>query len=476
MSNIIGRKKEISELKERLESKQSEFVVIYGRRRVGKTFLVNEVLSDKMAFYHTGLSPFELEKKALLRAQLMNFYSSLKRYGYDGDKAPDNWLEAFDMLINLLTAKNHSEKYVVFIDEIAWMDTSRSGFITAFEHFWNGWAASQHNIMLVVCSSAASWVLNNIINNRGGLYDRTTCEIHLSPFTLHECSDYFASRDIHMDLYDQAVTYMALGGIPFYLSMLRKGISVAENIDSLFFTKDAKLRNEFDNLFGAQFAEPEMLKSITRLLATKKIGYTRQEISEKCKIKSGGGLSSLLKALTESDFILPYHSFKGSKRDVRFKLTDPFLRFYLQFKSSTTNERFWQDNQNSPKLNTWRGIAFENLCFCHIPQIKKALGINGVQTEVLPWHSEQKSGGAQTDMIIDRADRVVNICEMKFYNTEFCIDKSYDANLRNKMAVFMEETKIRKTPVMTLITTYGLKYNEYSGRFQKILTLKDLFE
>ena len=268
---------------------------------------------------------------------------------------------------------------------------------------------------------------------------------------------------------------MAIGGVPYYLSMLKKGESIAANIDNLFFAKGAKLRNEFDNLFASQFADSKSLKSIVKLLTKKKEGFTRKEISELCKIKTGGGLTKLLKSLEESDFILPYLSYKGSKRNLKYKLTDPFLLFCLQFKGNTTNERYWQENQNSAKLNIWRGFAFENLCFCHIPQIKRALGIQGVQTEVLPWHSEQKEGGAQTDIIIDRADRLINICEMKFYNTDFTIDKNYDAVLINKLATFVEETKVRKAPIMTLITTFGLKYNEYSGRFQSVITLDDLF-
>lgn len=384
MERIIGRKAEIKELTRCLHSGQAEFVAIYGRRRVGKTFLVRELLAEKMAFYHTGLSPFELKDEVLISSQLTNFHSSLIRYGYQGTERPKDWLEAFDMLIGLLEARGKDERQVIFIDEIAWMDTPRSGFLTAFEHFWNGWASDQHQLMLVTCSSAASWMLDNIINNRGGLYDSTTCEIHLAPFTLGECEEYLTSKGVLLDRYSQALSYMAIGGIPYYISMLKAGESIATNIEDLFFTKRAKLRNEFDNLLESQFADSKTLKAIIRLLAKKKEGYTRKEISEQCKIKTGGGLTQLLKSLKESDFIMPYLNFKGPKRDLKYKLTDPFLLFHLQFVGATTNERYWQENQNSSKLNTWRGFAFENLCFCHIPQIKRALGIQGVQAEVLP--------------------------------------------------------------------------------------------
>ena len=475
MAEIIGRRKEIKELQDCYQSGRSEFVVVYGRRRVGKTYLVNSVFEDRFAFRHTGLSPFELKDDVLVNSQLFNFFSSLKRYGYDGDKRPDNWIEAFDVLITLLSSLPKDKPQVVFIDEIAWMDTPRSGFVTAFEHFWNGWGAARGNLKLVVCSSAASWVMDNIINNRGGLFDRTTREIHLSPFTLGETFDYLDSLGLTYDNYDVLQTYMALGGVPYYLSFMQPGMSVAENIDNLFFVNNAKLKNEYPNLFSSQFANPEACKAIIDTLTANKAGCTRAEIATGSGISSGGTLSHLLKSLTASDFIMSYVGYKGSKRDMKYKVIDPFILFCNKFLKKTTNDRFWRNNQNSATLNTWRGLAFENVCFGHIPQIKAALGINGVQTEVMPWHSEQKSGGAQTDMIIDRADRIVNICEMKFYNAEFIVDKAYDEKLRNKLDCFMREPKVRNSVIMTLVTTYGLGQSRYAGRFQNVITMDQLF-
>ncbi len=475
MEQIIGRRAEIDELQDCYKSKRSEFVVIYGRRRVGKTYLVNNAFAGHITFQHTGLSPFELKEEVLLRSQLFNFYTSLHRFGYEGTKTPGNWLEAFDALAWLLESKPQDEKQVVFIDEIAWMDTPRSGFVKAFEHFWNGWGANRNNLLLVVCSSAASWVMDNIINSRGGLFDRTTREIHLSPFTLGETASYFESQGITYDHYDTLQAYMAVGGVPYYLSFVKPGASVAENIDNLFFVKNAKLKHEYQNLFTSQFASPEACEAIIKSLSTTKIGCTRAEIAKACNISSGGTLTQLLNALIESDFIVSYVAYKGKKRNVKYRIIDPFLLFCSKFHLKTTNENFWRNNQNSPSLAAWRGLAFENVCFCHVPQIKTALGINGVHTEVLPWHSEQKAGGAQTDMIIDRADRIINICEMKFYNTDFVVDKKYDEVLRNKLNVFLNETKIRKSPVMTLITTYGLGQSPYAGRFQEVITMDQLF-
>lgn len=303
---IIGRKQEIKELLELYKEKKPVFAVVYGRRRVGKTFLVRELFQDKLSFYHTGLSPYELKGQKLMEQQLSSFYSSLIRYGSKAKKIPSNWLEAFDALINLLEGQSQDKRQVIFIDELPWLDTPRSGFITALEHFWNGWAAGKENIMLIVCGSATSWISDKLLNNKGGLYDRTTNEIKLRPFTLGECERYYQANNIVMSKFDQIQCYMATGGIPYYISMLQKGKSLAQNMDRLFFEPTAKLGLEFDRLYSSLFTNAEDCKKIVRLLAQKRQGFTRREITMLTKIPDGGGLSSTLKALEVSDFITSY--------------------------------------------------------------------------------------------------------------------------------------------------------------------------
>jgi AAA+ ATPase superfamily predicted ATPase len=477
--NIIGRTKEKRELSELYHSGRPEFVVVQGRRRIGKTFLVREMFEGKFAFYHTGLSPAETkaEDNATLQRQLEMFYSSLVRYGYEGIM-PKSWLQAFDDLIGLLEKTGSDKRQLVFIDEMPWMDTPRSGFIPAFEHFWNGWGAGKCNLMLVVCGSATSWIGDKILNNKGGLFNRTTFEIRLRPFTLKECADFYKERQIVMDQYDQLQAYMIMGGIPYYMSLLRKEWSLAQNVDELFFAKDAKLRIEFDRLFNSLFANPELNKDLIRHLGKKRSGLTRTEIMEKVGLMSGGRLSDMLRMLEASDFITTCRSYKGAVRDTRYILTDAFCLFYLYFmdKNKTTNERFWQDNLHSASLNAWRGYAFERVCFSHVWQIKNALGISGVQTEVMPWRSKQQDDGAQIDMVIDRDDRVINICEMKFCRDDFTITKSYDKELRHKLELFSNETKTRKALHLTLVTTYGVSRNEYSGKVQNVVTMDDLIK
>lgn len=478
MAKILGRESELAELQKIYNSGKAEFVVVYGRRRVGKTFLIREYFKQKFAFYHTALSPIELGGKSLCNKQLQCFHSSLLRFGANSGPQPQDWFEAFDMLISLLEQHHEAKRQVVFIDEMPWMDTPRSGFITALEHFWNGWAAGKENIMLVVCGSSTSWITDNLINNHGGLYGRTTREIKLQPFSLYECEQFYESKNISFNRQSQAEAYMILGGIPYYMDYIEKELSLAQNIDKIFFKKNGILTNEFDRLFSSLFTNASDYKKIVTLLSQRREGFSRKEISDRTGIPYGGGLSYMLKALEVSDFILPYTYWGESSKNVKYKLIDPFSLFHCHFTSRkpTTNDSFWQDNLTSPALNAWRGLAFEDLCFSHTRQIKKALGIEGVQTEISPWHSRISEGdNTQIDMLIARADRTINVCEMKFVENEFMVDKDYEAKLRNKLTIFQAESKTKSSLHLTLITTYGLIRNSHSDKIQNVVVLDDLF-
>lgn len=477
MTNIIGRKKEIDELGRLYNAENSEFVAVYGRRRVGKTYLIKEVFRDRFTFWHTGLSPYDHDKKFLLRDQLQTFFYSLQDYGLEGESCPKSWLEAFRLLEKLLIQKDDGKRQVVFIDELPWMDTARSRFIPAFEHFWNGWASKRDNILLIVCGSATSWMEDNLINNKGGLYNRLNREMKLHPFTLAECEAYFRSKDMTMSRYELAQAYMVFGGIPHYLSLFEKGYSTAQNIDRLLFGKDAKLKNEFDRLFGSLFKNADDHKKVIRLLAQRRSGYTRKEILEHTGIKDGGGASEILKGLTESDFIKPYYPF-GERKAEHYRLSDHFCAAYLQFLDGKEkpDPQYWQKNNASPRLNTWRGFAFEELCFSHIAQIKQKLGIAGVSSTEASWMVESGETKQQIDLLIDRADNIVNLCEIKFYGKPFVIDKKYDTTLRERLQTLMDEVPQKKSIHLTMITAYGIKRNEYSGQVQAVVTLDDLFE
>ena len=478
MQQIIGRQKERKELDRLYHSGRPEFVVVYGRRRVGKTFLIREHFEGRFDFYHTGISPAEMGTKGfnLKHEQLRSFCTSLQQYGGEWDTYPIDWFEAFNCLKNLLETRPTNERIVVFIDELPWMGLESPGFVTAVEHFWNSWGAACANLMLIVCGSAASWMSDNILNSTGGLYGRVTCDIHLEPFSLWECEQFFHTRNISMDRYDQIQSYMVFGGIPYYLNYLQPDRSLAQNIDLLFFSKSGKLRNEFSKLYKSLFADSNKYMQIVRVLATKRDGLTRKEISSKTEIAYNGRLTKMLQTLERSDFVISYCYFGGSAKEVYYKLVDSFSLFYLKFIDNQPGlrENFWTTNLRTPQLNTWRGFAFEDVCMTHIRQIKKALGFSAVESLSAPWRS--KEGKAQIDLLFDRADRVVSVCEMKFSSSEFSVDNEYDAELRRKIDRFAEETRCRKSIQLALVTTYGLTQNSYSGQFHSTITMDALFE
>ena len=477
-SLIIGREQEQNKLQELYDSEKAEFLVVYGRRRTGKTYMVREYFEEKFSFFHTALSPFEMNDNQELLAyqQLRKFGDTLRSYGSLSAGTPEDWFEAFDRLKELLLRQPKRKRLVVFIDELPWLDTPRSNFVTAFEHFWNSWGAGRHNLFLIVCGSATSWISNKLLNNTGGLYGRSTCEMQILPFNLHECELLYQKNGLVFDRYDILQAYMVTGGIPYYMSYFQKGLSLAQNIDNLFFKNDGKLTNEFERLYGSLFVDPQKYISVVKILGSRRDGLTRKEIGDKLGLSSGGGLTEILRGLQASNFIMQYNVYGCSKRHVRYKLTDLFSLFYIYFKvlHETDAHTFWADNLNSAQLNAWRGLAFEQVCFVHQEQIKRALGISGVNTRIMPWRTTDTEG-AQIDMIIDRDDRVINVCEMKYSNSEFAIDKDYDMKLRRKMQVFTETTHMRKNPHLTMITTFGLQKNEYSGHIQKCVTMDDLF-
>jgi hypothetical protein len=414
----------------------------------------------------------------MLKSQLEHFYYSLKIHGMKTVKKPKSWLEAFFMLEEYLQEIDDSSRQVIFLDELPWLDSPRSGFLTAFEGFWNTWGCHRDNLMVVVCGSANSWILDNLINNHGGLYNRVTYEIKLSPFTLKECEDFFNDNNIKLSRYDIAQSYMILGGVPYYMGYFQRKMSLAQNIDQLFFADNAKLKDEYNRLFASIFSNPDVMKKIVSFLYTKNAGYTRKEISEKTGYKDGGTLSKNLNALLASDFIVKYVPFGKGKKE-HYKLIDPFCLFYLHFLNNKKDrdERFWQNNLASQQIVSWRGFAFENVCFNHIDQIKNALGISGVITEHSAWSKRADDvKGTQIDLLIVRRDNVVNMCEIKYYSGEFVVNADYYRMLLERQEILSNELPASMSIHSTLITTFGNKYNEYSGIFTDVITLEELFK
>ena len=353
----------------------------------------------------------------------------------------------------------------------------RSGFMTAFEGFWNNWCCHRKNLMLVVCGSASSWVLDKLINNHGGLYGRVTHAIKLMPFTLRECEEYLASRGVRLSRYDVAQSYMVLGGIPYYLGYFEDGLSLAQNVDRVFFSRRAILRDEYDRLFASVFGDPEYMKSVVGLLCTRRAGLTKKEICEGLGVSDGGRLTKALGALVASDFVVRYVPFGVSRRQEHYKLVDLFCKYWQRFvrDSGSLDERFWQSGQTSPAISAWRGLSFELVCFNHIGQIKRALGIEGVRTSHSAWSVRDDDGGAQIDLLIERGDNVLNSCEIKFVGDEFRVDAAYHRVLLRRQGLLAGLVSPKVSVKDVLITTFGLVYNEYGGVFSNVVTLDDLF-
>lgn len=469
MENLVGRFKEAKILKDAVNSKKSAFIAVYGRRRVGKTFLIREVFENDFSFYLTGIANVSTQQ------QLAQFYVRITRHFPSQQEVivPTDWFEAFNLLIRLLEQQNDNEKKIIFLDELPWLDTHKSNFIAALEHFWNSWASARKDISLIVCGSAASWMINNLLRNRGGLHNRVTERIKLEPFNLAEVKLFFKNKNINFDLYQIILCYMVFGGIPYYLERISSGLSAMQNINKLCFERNAPFRMEYEDLYGSLFKHAEKHQTIIEALSTKNKGLTRNQLIKLTGLSNGGSLTRILTELEESSFIRSYRNFGKNKKEKLFQLVDLYSLFYLNFikNSSPDDENFWINATESPVFRSWSGYAFEMVCLHHVAQIKKAIGINSVQTSVYSWQSE----GAQIDLIIDRKDQVINLCEMKFSLAPYTITKKYAESLRQKLEQFRQATKTKKAIFLTMMTTYGVKNNKYSYLVQNDLKMEDLF-
>lgn len=476
---LIGRVSELRSLQGYIDSERSEFVAVYGRRRVGKTFLIRKAASDNFAFFVTGVY------KATKSEQLTNFAIALQKYsGSERLSIQKNWILAFYDLSRYLESLPEGKK-VIFIDELPWMDTAKSGFIAALENFWNSWAVLRNDIKLIVCGSATSWMINNLIKSKGGLHNRLTHHLVLDPFTLQESEAYFKKFGFGYTRKQIAECYMVIGGIPYYMSMFDKAKSVSQNIDYLFFSKNAPLKEEFNDLYRALFKNANPYIDVVTALATKQKGLNRQELLKITKLTNNGAFGTVLEELEQCGFVREYEPFSNKptargqrqKNNIVYQLVDFYTLFYFNFvkQNRYQDECFWSTSYNSPLHNTWAGYSFEMLCLSHIPQIKRALGISGVHTLVCSWRGKDENSEAQIDLLIERKDDTINICEMKYAKDEYEITKDYEAKLLNKVNTFANSTQAKKTLLLTMITTYGVKANTHSNIVQNEVTLDDLF-
>ena len=470
MESIIGREAEIRALTEIAGSGRPEFVAVYGRRRVGKTFLVRSAFKDKFVFYATGIIEGTYEQ------ELEAFNIGLERYGWKGEKAT-NWMQAFKMLAELLKSKcsRRTTRQVVFLDELPCFDTQGSGFIKALDFFWNASASWMDNIMFVVCGSATSWMIKNLIHSRGGLHKRLTHDIPLHPFDLATTEKYCRSRRGRWDRLSILQAYTVLGGIPYYLSLLDFGESVAENIDRMFFSDDALLKDEYRALYRSMYTHPYGYMAIIERLAGIRQGMTRAELARALGVHDNGHFGDMLDDLVHCDFLRRYNNGTNENGGI-YQLVDFFTLFYHQFgKRRTTDNHYWSNLLNDPAQNTFYGLAFERVCMWHFRKVIAALGVSGIHSEFYSWRSRRSEPSVQIDMVIDRSDGVVNICEMKYSRLPYVMTKAEAERIELREATFQSENPDKQWTQVALITTKGLKRNTHSSVAQKELTLDDLF-
>ena len=470
---IIGRENELKRLRRTLSCEYSEFIAVYGRRRVGKTFLIKEAFDYSFAFQHSGLA------KGDKRMQLDEFANSLERQGMKSKRRIKSWSDAFFALENGLERLPAGKK-VVFLDELPWMDTAKSNFVPALDHFWNGWCSFRKDIVLVVCGSATSWIVGKILKDHGGLHNRLTDQIHLQPFTLLECERMAHANGLPLSRQQVLEGYMVLGGIPFYWEKLERSQSMDQNVDRLFFGLEAPLSDEFDQLYASLFKNPTAHVAIVNTLGMKKIGMTREELLDETGLENCGAFSKVMDELASCGFVRSYTVPGKKTKGTVFQLIDNFSLFYFKFMADGANRHSgaWLSKVASQERRIWNGLSFELVCLEHIGQIKRALGISGIQTEEHAWYRKGDTlrEGAQIDLLVERADHAVNICEMKFADDEFEIKADEDRKIAHRRNAFIEDEDFKGSVFVTMVTPHGVRRNEYWNNIQSEVILDDLFK
>lgn len=466
--NIVGREKEQQMLHDYVSSANAEFIAVYGRRRIGKTFLVKQYFDEQFDFYVTGI--YDKSKKE----QLANFNRQLNKYSGAYYPYVDDWFEAFTQLQHYLETLHDKHRIIVFLDELPWMDTPRSKFIRALELFWNEWASNKPNVKLIVCGSATTWMTNKLLGDKGGLHNRVTRPIRLRSFTLKETEEYLIKHGFAKDRIQMLESYMVFGGTPFYLSMLNPRLSMTQNVDELFFSETAPLRDEYAFLFRSLFNDAPAYRRIVETLAKKAKGMTKREIIEELGVTDNGNLTEILDNLCKCDFIRKYSAFGKKERDMMYQLVDHYCLFYLRYvqHDNSQDQHRWSHTIDNGAKQAWSGYAFEQVCLRHIEQIKQALKIDTILSDVCSWQNAE----AQIDLVIERNDHTINLCEMKYRQEPFSVTKKYYEEMSNRRELFRKATKSTKALHLTIVTPFGIKDNAQAKEIQSIVTLDDLYK
>ncbi|MDN3506935.1 MAG: ATP-binding protein [Simkaniaceae bacterium] len=462
--DIFGRKEEIASFRSILSSKEAEFLALYGRRRVGKTFLVREFFSNKGMYVEiTG------QKDGELHQQLENFSRQFSKGFYDNIplQPPKSWKEAFSLLTTHIQKIPKRQKCILFFDELPWLAGRKSGFMQALDFYWNRYWSSSKNLIVIVCGSAASWMLDHLVNAKGGLHNRLTKTILLKPFNLTESSEYLKHRHVNLNTKQFCDIYMTCGGIPYYLKQIEKGKSATQNINRLCFQKDGLLYNEFDRIFPALFNHSEQHFSIIKAIASASSGISREDLLKKTKMASGGTFRKRLHELEAAGFIQAYCPYGFKRKSQFYRLIDEYVLFYLHWiypiklKGIEQGKTYWQTKAKTPSVLSWAGYAFEMICLKHVDEIRKSLGLEGIHIEIGSYRyvpkTKSKERGVQIDLLFDREDGVITLCEIKYSQKKLVFDKSMAKQLAEKIDRFEKHFSTTKSVSLAMITMHGIK-------------------
>jgi AAA+ ATPase superfamily predicted ATPase len=476
---ITGREAESKVLEKLLSFKEAQLIAVYGRRRIGKTHLIREFYTNKGLYIQfTGV------QDAAESEQLANFHDELRSiFGVlSKESSPENWREAFRRLVELIKPLTKKQRVILFFDEVPWLSAG-SGFLKALEYSWNQHLVSMSNLFVVLCGSASSWMVKHIIQNKGGLHGRVSCKLQMQAFSLGQTERFLKERGVHLGRQQIVELYMALGGVAQYLKVVPIGVSPAQSIQELCFSPQGLLFREFYPLYRSLFDHSEKYIEVVEILARYRTGLSKTEILDKTGLSSGGSSTRIFRELEDSGIILQIPELGKKKNGGKYRLMDEYSLFYLQWIKNAgqsivlgSDTKFWQIQQQSQRFSVWAGYAFENLCLRHVQQIKQSLGLGAVSTTESCWTGSSEEGSAQIDLVIDRADRCINLCEIKFWSTQIRIDKKFAEQLERKRRIFKEATRTKKTVFTTLITPYGMsKIGRYNHCVDQTIQLDEIF-
>ena len=461
--NIIGRKDEEEHLLWRLSHDEGQFIAVYGRRGTGKTFFVEELLGERIDLTVTGI-PGGSRKD-----ELHNFSRELS--ARSGQKFPftRSWMDAFRQLRSFIETRKEQESIIVFLDELQWMDTPKSRFLTMLGHFWNSYGNWVRNFRLIIASSDPGWMIQKVFGDPGELYGRIVCRLWLRPFTLRETEELLQRRGFHLDRRETLLAHMLTGGVPYFLTMLDPKESLAENTERLFFSPDAPLCAECESVLSSLSAVSEGSpgRRILELLAQNDRGLRIEEITKALKPEPEDIIQDALQGLEESGLTRVYGSFRKRKHGAVHCLSDSSLLFCLRFVRGCAGTPP-RSRSDAGERRTWMNAAFAISCLRHMNEIREAAGISRILVSICVWQPE-----GRPVLVFDRGDRAVSICEIEYSESPLSAAECLP-HLQRLMEQFRAETRTKKALKPVMIAPYGID-GITDGWEVQCVTLDDLF-